>query len=98
MLAGFAIATFDLPFIAARAAVHDIDLPSWWPWRWYYPHVLDAKHALREGRLTQWLGLMGLPPKLGDGADAPGMPDEQLLAYVQRDVECERALLRRVFG
>src|SRR5690606_9994448 len=88
---------FDVPFITARAAVHGIQMPTWWPANpRRHGATLDGADLLSEGRLALWLERFGLPPKLGDGADAPHLDDVALLDYVRNDVHVERLLLRRL--
>lgn len=97
LLGGFNIRQFDVPFVSFRAAVHSIDLPFWWPGMRDWPRIVDPVDIFgRNGRLKDYLRALGLPPKLGDGADAPAMPLEELLAYVQQDVRVERLLIRRL--
>ena len=97
ILAGWRINGFDVPFLTARAALHNWRLPSWWPSHpKRYGATLDGAEILSEGRLHLWLERFGLPPKLGDGKDAPNMPDAELLEYVRNDVHVERALLQRL--
>lgn len=97
ILCGWHINSFDVSFITARAAKHSIKLPSWWPANYRrFGSVLDGADILDSGRLASWLSLFDLPPKLGDGKDAPNLPDDELLAYLRQDVLSERALLRRL--
>lgn len=98
MLAGYNIATFDLPFIVARAAMHEIRLPRWWPEvARRYGICLDAFDILgRQGELGEWLARYGLPPKTGEGKDCSVYTDAELQGYVQNDVRVERLLLRRL--
>lgn len=97
LLAGWHINTFDVPFLAARAALHEIRLPDWWPSNpRRFGVTLDAADVLPDGRLALWLARFGLPAKFGDGRDAPAMPNDQLLHYVRNDVLVERALLQRL--
>lgn len=54
---GFNIASFDLPFLFARAAMNDIDLdlPSPSNWR----NVGELRSVLHEGQLYQWMRAFG---------------------------------------
>lgn len=98
ILAGYNVRTFDLPFLAARAAVHQITLPAWWPdLTRSWGSCIDAYDILgREGKLELWLARFGLPSKIGSGALVSDMSDDQLEAYVAQDVRVERALLLRL--
>lgn len=98
ILAGFNIGDFDLPFISARAAIHGVRLPGWWPdVAKRYGICLDAYDMLgRQGKLARWLARFGLPPKTGEGKDCSSYSDEELQGYVQNDVRVERLLLRRL--
>lgn len=96
--AGFNISSFDLPIIAARAAMHGITLPEWWPdltRRWGI--CLDAFDILGlEGKLALWLARFGLPAKQGDGSAVHTYTPDKLQAYVANDAHVERLLLRRL--
>lgn len=98
VFAGYNIADFDLPFLAARAAVHRVRLPEWWPdLTRRFGVCLDAFDVLgREGKLELWLARMKLPAKNGSGAVIHTMTDDQLRDYVANDVRVERELLRRL--
>lgn len=100
LLAGYNIAQFDLPFIAARAAIHDVPLPGWWPdLTRRYGICLDAFDVLGgSGKLAMWLARLKLPPKTGEGGQCHTYADEELRSYVQNDVRVERLLLRRLAG
>jgi hypothetical protein len=98
LVGGFNIREFDVPFLSMRAAVHDISLPAWWPQRRPWGNgIIDPVDLFgRNGRLKDYLAAMDLPPKLGDGADAPNLEIPELIEYVKRDVECEAALIERL--
>jgi hypothetical protein len=95
-LSGFAVRDFDIPWIAARAAVHDVLLPAWWPHSRDYRRVADARDVLTEGKLADWLAALGLPGKTSDGAASIEMPLDELADYCRQDVRVERLLLRRI--
>jgi len=98
VIAGFAVADFDVPFLTARAALHRVQVPTWWPDRPHrYGAVLDAHEILGpKGKLDLWLKRYGLPPKSGEGSLVQTYLDEELRAYVSNDVAVERALLRHL--
>lgn len=98
VIGGFNVREFDVPFVTFRAAVHRIELPTWWPARRPYGNgIVDPVDLLgRNGRLADHLRAMGLPKKTADGADAPGMSVEELGDYCANDVLCERMLIRRL--
>lgn len=98
VLAGYNVAEFDLPFIVARAAIHEIRLPRWWPdVAKRYGICLDAYDMLgRQRQLGEWLARFGLPPKIGNGKLVATYTDAELQGYVQNDVRVERLLLRRL--
>lgn len=98
ILCGFNITGFDLPMLSARAAVHSVTLPAWWPdLTRRYGVCIDAFDLLgREGKLELWLARLGLASKTGSGALVGDMSLDQLEAYVGQDVAVERALLRRL--
>lgn len=96
VLAGFNIRMFDLPFLAVRAAINDIELPIWWPHARDYRFVADARDVLEDGKLDDWLHRFDLPAKKGSGDQAQHMQPQQLRDYVEHDVRVERLLLRRL--
>lgn len=96
-LAGWHIRTFDVPWITARAAVHGIRLPAWWPHPRDYRHIIDGADVLTTGSLQLWAMRMGLEKKSATGADSLAMSDEELRDYCAQDVRVTRQLLLRLF-
>jgi hypothetical protein len=92
---GWRIRIFDMPFLAARFAVHGIQAP-WLPDPRDYRSVIDGADVLTSGHLAEWLQRFGLPPKTGTGAQVADMPIEQITEYCRNDVVVERLLLRRL--
>lgn len=105
VVTGFAIRSFDVPFISVRAALHSLEPPHWWPHANDYRVLADvgadflwprySAHSSLRGKLSHWLARFGLEGKSGDGADAPDMPLPELIEYCRRDVIVERELARR---
>jgi hypothetical protein len=80
-----------------RAAVHNIELPYWWPNKFDWNAIIDPVDIFgRNGRLKDYLRALGLPGKTADGADAPSMPLDELLDYVRNDVHVETLLIERL--
>lgn len=97
VLAGFNIREFDIPFVAVRASLVGIDVPSWWPPIGRFDRfVADARDLLQDGKLADWLHCFELPPKNGEGSECHNMTEQQLRDYVTNDVRVERLLLRRL--
>jgi len=96
VLAGHCIRDFDLPFITARAAICEVELPPWWPHPRDYRNVIDTVDVMGRGHLAGWLRAFGLPPKTGKGSDVETMNPEEILNYCRNDVHVERLLLRRL--
>ena len=102
IVAGFNIWSFDLPFLARRAWKHGLRLPfgmrtgRYWAWElvdlreeWLLGDRSPAKGTSSLDAISKFLGL---PEKLGTGADFAGLTPEQRLAYLRRDLEIEEAL------
>jgi hypothetical protein len=97
LIGGFNCREFDVPFLAMRAAVHNIELPYWWPNKFDWNAIIDPVDIFgRNGRLKDYLRALGLPGKTADGADAPNMPLDELLDYVRNDVHVETLLIERL--
>jgi len=97
LVGGFNVRGFDVPFLTMRAAVCGIELPRWWPTIRSWDRIIDPVDLFgREGRLSDYLRALGLPPKTADGSEAPSMDLEELHAYVRNDVHVERLLIERL--
>jgi len=110
---GFNILGFDLPFIAQRATVHGIQIPvglySMWRGRFnWHENFVDVQLAFLFGQrevkgysLKKISALLNLPvQKTVDGSAFSGLYREdrdKALEYVRRDVDCTRALAKRLF-
>ncbi len=90
---GWNIRRFDLPFINAKCAQHELSSVPWWPSPTDRRLVVDGTDYLTGHRLAEWLMRFGLDPKTGDGADAPEMSLDELRKYCANDVRVERDLL-----
>lgn len=92
---GWKIRIFDVPFLAARFAVHGLHA-EWIPDPRDYRSVIDGADVLTSGHLAEWLQRFGLPTKTGTGAQVADMPIDQIAEYCRNDVVVERLLLRRL--
>lgn len=95
-IAGWYVRNFDVPFLTARAAVHGVALPNWWPHARDYRRILDGADLLTSGSLQQWLLRLQLPGKTASGADVASMTIAEVAEYCRNDVHVERLLLRRL--
>lgn len=96
VLAGFNVREFDVPFVAVRASLLGLEVPSWWPFGRFDRGIADARDLLEDGKLADWLHCFDLPPKTGDGSECADMSEAELRSYVTNDVIVERQLLRRL--
>jgi len=80
---------FDLPFILARAMVHDITLTYRFPVGYDKNHA-DLRDILIEGSLDYWATLILGEAKNGSAADVAGLVEEnkwdELSTYCENDV------------
>lgn len=106
VIAGFNIWSFDLPFLARRAWKHGFRLPlGMRTGRYWARELVDLREEWLLGDRSPVKGtssldaiskFLGLPEKLGTGADFAKLTAEQRLAYLQRDLEIEEALWMRM--
>lgn len=110
-VAGFNIFHFDLPFLIHRAHALGVSVPKNLRTRsrgrsYWHENLIDLReewllgdHAPPKG--TSSLGaiarFLGLPEKLGSGADFATLTPEQRRDYLARDLEITEALYRRLF-
>ncbi len=91
---------FDLPFMAARAMKHDMNLRYKWPLG-YNPTHIDLFELLgKEGRLDAWaMGLLGRP-KTSSGSEIAGMVEagrwDDIRAHCLEDVRMTAELYDRL--
>ena len=98
LVGGFNIRAFDVPFVTMRCAVHQVELPTWWPGIRDWSRIIDPVDIFGRGtgRLSDYLRALGLPPKSADGRDAPSMSLKELTTYVMQDVIVEDKLIERL--
>ena len=98
LIGGFNIRAFDVPFVTMRCAVHQVELPTWWPGIRDWSRIIDPVDIFgrQTGRLADYLRALGLPGKSADGRDAPSMSLDELSDYVKNDVLVEEQLIQRL--
>jgi predicted PolB exonuclease-like 3'-5' exonuclease len=95
VLTGFNVRRFDIPFLTARACIHGVRLPPWWPHERDYRQIADICDVTQKGKLSEWLDRCGLPPKTADGSLVEFMSLDEIRDYNRNDVHIERLLARR---
>ena len=98
LVGGYNIRAFDVPYVTMRCAVHQVELPTWWPGIRDWQRIVDPVDIFgrNTGRMSDYLRALSLPGKSADGSEAPGMSLDELSAYVAQDVRCEDALIMRL--
>lgn len=107
LLAGFNCYTFDLPFLMRRAWKLGLHVPpDIRQGRYWSKSIMDLREEWLLGERAPAKGtssldaigrFLGLPPKLGSGADFAGLSLDERKAYITRDLEVTEALYRRLF-
>ena len=111
---GYNVLGFDLPFIGQRAAILGVQVPlalyTFWKGRFQWAeHFVDLMELVKFGHrdfkgysLKNVARVMGLEfQKTGDGSAFSGLyrdDRDKALEYVKRDVECTRALAKRLYA
>jgi len=109
-IAGFNIFNFDLPFIATRSRLHGVKCNGRLRFRrigrFYWSDAFldlrdewllgDRSPAKGTSSLEAVARFLGLPPKLGSGADFAGLSVAQRTTYLQRDLDITDALYKRI--
>lgn len=108
LLVGFNCHSFDLPFLYQRAWRHGLRVPRCLRrGRYWADSVIDLRMEWLLGErqpakgtssLATLAKFMGLPEKLGSGADFAQLTQEQRIAYLTRDLEGTEALYLRMFA
>jgi len=99
LLGGYYLREFDVPFLAYRCAVHEIELPDWWPNRRDWSRIVDPCDLFpkdQAGSLQSHLRAMGLPRKTLSGKESLDLPLPELAEYCANDVKVEAALIQRL--
>jgi len=90
---------FDIPFLAARYAIHGIAPVYPLPLKKYDPNHIDIEDVFPE-KLGLWAMRFGLPAKLGGGGDVAALVEaekwEELGEYNLRDAEITWELAMRL--
>lgn len=98
VVCGFNCREFDIPFISARCAIHEIVLPRWWPFMRDWQNVADLYDVLgRQGKLDDWLIAFGMEPKPCTGAESLDLTEEELAEYCRMDVRATAQLFARLW-
>lgn len=94
VLVGFNLRKFDLPFLWARMALHDIrsNLPQIRDYR----RVGDLRDVLMDGPLYQWARAFGYPQPRPDYSDFPTLEAQR--AKCEQDIAVTAAIARRLEG
>ena len=109
-IAGFNIINFDLPFLATRARLHGIKVNGRIRFKRFNRFIWsecftdlrdewllgDRAPAKGTSSLEAIARFLGLPPKLGSGADFASLSEAQRIAYLQRDLDITDALYKRI--
>jgi hypothetical protein len=95
VVAGWNIRDFDMPFLAGRALVLGLTMPSRFPKPKDWVRVLDGCDLL-DGTLSDWMRAVGLPPKKVEGADTLHLPLPELGVHCSDDLVATRVVLRRL--
>lgn len=106
IVAGFNSSSFDLPFLAKRAWKHRLKVPKMLrEGRYWSRQLVDLREEWLLGERAPTKGtssleavanFLGLPPKLGSGADFAGMDLEQRKSYLTADLVTTEALWMRL--
>lgn len=97
VLGGWNIREFDVPFVTARAGVHGIKLPRWWPHRKSWNKIVDPCDLFgRFEALDDFLREFGLPRKTMTGKESLALGLPELADYCANDVRSERLLIERL--
>lgn len=95
VVAGWNVRDFDMPFLAGRALVLGLTMPSRFPKPKDWVRVLDGCDLL-DGTLSDWMRAVGLPPKKVEGADTLHLPLPELGQHCCDDLVATRVVLRRL--
>lgn len=96
VVCGHNIREFDIPFISARCAVHDIPLPDWWPFTRDWKNVADLMDIVgRKGKLSEWCRAFSLAPPTHSGEEVLSLSEEDLREHNRQDVVATAAILTR---
>ena len=103
---GFCIFHFDLPFLIRRSYIHNVRVPgAIRRGRYWADGLIDIADIWACGNRDQTISLdrlakvLGVPAKLGSGADFAGLwqtDREAALAYLKRDCEIVRDVYQRM--
>ena len=94
---GWNVRKFDVPFLLARCALHDVALPRWFPNMRSYRHLLVdlLDDIYGAGPMSEWRFVFGKGFKEIEGADLLTVPLDELEAHLRDDLEDTKMLARR---
>lgn len=97
VIAGFNIREFDIPYVTARCAINDIDLPDWWPYRRDWNNVADVMDLLgMKGTLTDWCRafVINVPDVTGEAVTK--LSEADLRIHCEQDLGATAAIIQRM--
>jgi hypothetical protein len=96
VVCGHNIREFDIPFVTARCAIHDIPLPSWWPFTRDWHNVADLMDIVgKKGKLSEWCRAFGISAPTHAGEDVLTLSEMDLREHNREDLVATAAIMRR---
>lgn len=98
IVCGKRVREFDIPYLTARAAIFDVDLPAWWPQRRNWRQVADLEDIFgMTGTLSEWCRAFGIDAPDVSGKETLAATEEVLVEHCRQDMIATTTLFRRLW-
>jgi hypothetical protein len=97
IVCGVNVRKFDIPFLTARCAINDIELPDWWPFIRDWHNVADTMDILGDqGKLSDWCRAFGIEQPDVTGQEVTSLSREDLIEHCRQDMVATTTILSKI--
>lgn len=97
VICGHNVRKFDIPFLTARCAINDIELPDWWPFIRDWHNVADTMDILgNDGTLSEWCRAFKIPAPTITGEEVLRLSEKDLRLHCEEDIIATTHIINKI--